>query len=219
MDADNNKMLNKTIFISTEEKKMNGKRSDLGIIISIIVMVIIGIVTVAPVGATPLPLAQVDPFGDGSVLMNVSAQQVGGGNYQFNYNIQNPGASLFQVSIGTTNPETSENYGVVSYDLPAPAHQTYSRLAVNALMVYFLPYPGLPQNWTGPTGPGYDLSLTTASFIDSQWITIRSGAARITIQPTYSSLPAHTPEPATLLLVGSGLLGLGFFSRRKRKKS
>lgn len=39
------------------------------------------------------------------------------------------------------------------------------------------------------------------------------------LAPAAEAPLAHTPEPATLLLVGSSLVGVGWFSRRRRRST
>lgn len=71
-------------------------------------------------------------------------------------------------------------------------------------------FPSFPFGTVfGPTGPGGALPLSgyqSSGFNTGAYIINLTGAAPVTV-----------PEPATLLLLGSGLLGLGFLRRRKMR--
>jgi len=67
------------------------------------------------------------------------------------------------------------------------------------------------------TPVGTSFSMT----VSSSWIqggTTSSGADGVTITAIFTYVPTATiPEPTSLVLIGSGLLGLGYLARRKRK--
>ena len=51
-----------------------------------------------------------------------------------------------------------------------------------------------------------------------QLVTAMNVSPGVWLPPAGSALTVHTPEPATMLLFGSGLIGLGWIGRRKTKK-
>lgn len=165
---------------------------------AITMAMILGAIIVMPLRAEATLL---DPYGDSSLLVDVSITP---GNV-YSYKISNPDGKLFFMSVGTVDPLTLAPYGVVGVTANTPATST---LTDNSLQLFF---------FSGLIAGAYDFLISYASFVDDQYITFqKTGGKAKTIEAEYSA-SAPVPEPATLLLLGSGIAGIGFLSRRKRK--
>jgi len=172
-----------------------------GVVIAIGLILAVTIMLPVAAGAT-----QIDPFGDGSVVLDVSVTG-DGVSYTYNYEIQNPGAPLMQVSIANRETTDLELHTVLTFsaDFPSDSSKT---VATKTSFKLFFAGGYLPQDSI------YDFSITYAGFLDDQNIifTKYGDADMVTATNRYSPLP----EPATVMLLGMGVLGAAFFYRRRR---
>jgi hypothetical protein len=97
---------------------------------------------------------------------------------------------------------------------------------------YLFSGTGCAQNGTGQQENCTTSTFLTSGIVDSFAVTANgswgigsvglqsSGAENFSIGVTFNYVPTATvPEPASLLMIGSGLIGLGVFARRKRNKA
>lgn len=62
-----------------------------------------------------------------------------------------------------------------------------------------------------------DVYFTSQPHISDFWRELNGGTVEYHPRFIVNGEPAPVPEPSTLLLLASGLIGLGFYSRRKKK--
>ena len=60
--------------------------------VSLAIALVLGVITLMPVAAMATPL---DPFGNGSILLDILSITGDGTNYTYNYEIQTPGAGVW----------------------------------------------------------------------------------------------------------------------------
>ena len=124
-------------------------------------------------------------------------------------NAGQPGSSLFSQHIGGTGNETFignvNGFPIYSYDL---AITGFAASAGTQYWLSVVPDLGFPPQWGWASGTGGD-SIAFQDFFGSR--SELGNDMNFTL-----SGGGQVPEPASLFLLGTGLLGLGRVIRRKR---
>lgn len=174
------------------------------------------IVTASAVGSPPLAATTLDSN-------TITAQTISGGTLTLAITQQgnasplgaNPYLSSMSVNPGTTSPS---GFTIVETTLNDPTNGLYTQTAADILNA---------DTFTAirADGPLANTSLSDPnpfSVTDLYTITAPAGctsAAPCSFNLTInlSSVPVSTPEPASLTIIGSALVGLGWLGRRRRK--
>jgi hypothetical protein len=191
----------------------------LGIIIYTVVTCAILIHAPMEAKANAMPLQELDPYGDASMTISVSAEQVGATAWDFQYAVSAVTRSLRYFSIGFGG------YTIAGVDYPVAPPTAFDPVTNNSFFPYFVPIP-LAQG----SAP-YEFTIhfsDNAIFDGGQNISVsdvQGETASLTayydepVNEVISNISNHDiPEPATLFLLGTGILILGLKrSRRKRE--
>jgi len=206
-----------------EEKTMMTIKRVLGIIIYTVVTCAILIQIPMEAEALSMPPEILDPFGDGSVTISVSAGQVGATSaWDFHYSVSAVSVGVNFFSIGLVNLDTATPYAfaIGSDDYPATPATLNQPVTDNSFFAFFRP----PME----QGSTYDV---TVHFSDN---TIFDGGQRFRVQDAdrrtsppldvnydepVADVDAAIPEPATILLLGIGLVIAGLKRSRRKLES
>jgi len=167
-----------------------------------------------------------NPFGDNSLMIGVTSDE-----WVFTYTISLqegfldpaiPERSILYLTIGLGRPDnTGVPYTVDSYTVPPSPNLMIPPVTSNSFFLYFQPVA------LAPSLDDYVFTITYASNYDiyhyGQDMIIREFGGQSRQESFWASYadmapdPSPVPEPATLFIVGSGMITLGLLSRKKRK--
>ena len=147
--------------------------------------------------------------------------------FEFNNNQSGPLAYSVSSSPAAPHEPTLDSEGNIQYDSDgnpisigdyayAPGEYIIGSTTINHNLganqaAYAIFSPEINEGLAGWMDEGYD-----AMQIDFRLAALSDGYEQLFIMKLEDTTPI--PEPATMLLLGSGLIGLGWFGRRKTKK-
>jgi PEP-CTERM motif len=121
-------------------------------------------------------------------------------------------ATYANISLGTNVALTAGTYWIELVDASAAANGNGTTSATAVQWAYNLDTSGLGV-------PGSDFSSYANSGDNGLSSPALSNSGTFTGDPIVFQLQISTPEPASLALLGVGMMGLGFSRRRKAKKA
>lgn len=166
-----------------------------------------GTASAVPIAAgSLLSLNGTDSFTANSVTF-IGAANIGFGTGSFAGLSCTACANFNSFSTGTPTPFTlyTATQGAISTSLTATATPT----------VTFTPAAPLSLPNLTVTGPAL-LTLTGFDATPGQYILTTQGPTGVEVTFSVTSVASAVPEPASLAIIGVGLLGLGFVASRKR---
>lgn len=141
-----------------------------------------------------------DIFASVGNAANGTAGLISPPGWTLNYYVNPKGAYRYEVALGGSDLLSPGESPPVSFwvDYTLRSSDCYNQVS------------GL--GWAWNEGGAWEQAVSASNTQETLPIWLGGG------NPSGGTLTHHTPEPATMLLVGSGLIGLGWKARRKFKK-
>jgi hypothetical protein len=224
MDDVNNNLKNQSMTL--EEKIVMTIKRVLGIISYTVMVCAILIHAPMEAEASPMPLQELNIYGDGSVTISVSAAQVGGTAWDFHYAVSAVSRGISYFGVGLGSPTTFEIYPNVigPTDYPAEPAAANDPVTNNSFLVIL----------SDPLVAGSDPYEFTIHFLDSaifgddagQAVGVADTLGQRASLTVYYDEPVNEdsshnaiPEPATLFMLGTGIVFLGLKRSRRKRES
>lgn len=127
-----------------------------------------------------------------------------------------PATGTATVDLNTAQTMITVNLSFADLEGPATAAHIHGPAAVGSNAGVLFPFTGVPSAMSGsiPT-QSFAINSTQVGYLESGLLYVNVHSTVFTDGEIRGQL-ARTPEPASLLLVGTGLLGLAFFIKKRR---
>ena len=126
--------------------------------------------------------------------------------WSLNYYVNPNGVFKYEVALGESDLLSPGESPPVSFWVNYALHSADQYNQISGIDQAL----GIEWAWNG--GDAWQQAVSASNTQDTLPFWLGGG------NPSGGTVTMHTPEPATMFLLGSGLIGLGWVGRRKRKK-